>query len=998
MTYFTEHAQALNLFQNAGVPNEGFRRGQLGALHAVMAHFSMQEDPAIVCLPTGYGKTSLMMALPFMMAAKRVLIVEPTNPLRKQVYTHYAALSTLKRLKVIEQGCPLPNVHLHVGRPPTLEAWQVLDQYDVVVSTPGSSSPIHDPAAPVDLFDLVIFDEAHHAPADFWIAYLQHFTAARFVFLTATPFRRDGRVIPGKLIYRYPVVRALEEGAFVPITFRAAPVVNQLDDTHVDHVIAETAVAQLKEDIANGLDHRLFIRAATISAAQDLVPVYQGMGVAVEAISSRLTKKQQDVIEGKLIAGELEAIICVDMFGEGYDFPKLKVAALHAPHKSLVPTIQFIGRFARIDETTGTPTLVAPLFRVREATASLLKEGVNLAQMIDDAAHAQIQGDAEDQAFVETLPVRQIAESDYDSVSPLSLHLYAHVRIYQCEAPPDFSLLNAKIGNMLRVVKRWATDDGGISLVLTADEMPPRWAFSDALVDVTHEAFLLMYFPESRYCYIGATRRSEKLYLSIMEDVCPDGCRSLSYEETSRARVGLETVKFFNVGLKNTALNSQSETYRTLTGPQAERAVSMGDSRAYAQGHFFGSGMNGQTKETVGASSSSRVWSNQRLSIPDFVEWVQTLDGRIHGNAAFAETHLDIVRTTKRLQILPDAVIAAHWPKEGFKTNPRIRYRINPGGQYHYSKLFEWDLQDFRSHPQVGRLQFSVTHVEGTVEMLFALGQARMVTFVDPATCLDIEPAHEQWIPLSEWLCEHSPVFHAADKSSFEGMNLMAAPQLQSYALGPEDSRFIDWTGCEISVEFLPDKDDPDTRRKRAELAGAATVQEHLEQYLKTLPDVQAIFYDHRAGEAADYICISVDAHQHVNVDFYHCKGAGGPANGGRVSDVYEVAGQLVKSVYYCATPVLLEHMADRMHQRHTSPSKFVAGDLAATKALLESTPATKLTFTVIGVQPGICRSMVNERLSDLMGYCISYVRQGGAAGAYWLVNEIVAPQVGNGT
>ena len=43
----------------------------------------------------------------------------------------------------------------------------------------------------------------------------------------------------------------------------------------------------------------------------------------------------------------LDGIICVDMLGEGFDFPNLKIAAVHAPHKSLASTLQFVGRFAR---------------------------------------------------------------------------------------------------------------------------------------------------------------------------------------------------------------------------------------------------------------------------------------------------------------------------------------------------------------------------------------------------------------------------------------------------------------------------------------------------------------------------------------------------------------------------------------------------------------------------------------------------------------------------
>jgi len=985
--YFATQAGSLNLFQQQMLPNRGFRPGQLGALHAVLAHFSVQDDPAIICLPTGYGKTSLMMALPLLMCPKRILVVEPSSALRKQVHSHFSVLSTLKRIGVLAEASPLPAVHLHSGRPQSVEDWSSLEQYDVVVSTPGSSSPAIAPGSPDDLFDLIIFDEAHHAPANSWMAYLEHYQQARFVFLTATPFRRDGLVIPGKLIYRYPVMRAVEEGAFDPVTFCAVQVENELDDAHVDQVIARAAVERFNQDRANGFDHRLFIRAATIKAAHDLVPLYQGLGIAVEAINSKLTRRQQDDVEARLISGELGAIICVDMFGEGYDFPKLKVAALHAPHKSLVPTIQFIGRFARIDDSTGTPTLIAPSFRIREATAALLKEGVNLAQMIDDAALAEIQGTLDDQQFMEGLPVRRVTESDYDSVTLLSFHLYAHVRGFHCDEAPDFSLFGAKIGRQLRIVKQWAAGDGTLSLVLTADEAPPNWTALDALIDISHQAFLLMYFPVSGYCFIGSTLRTEKLYLAIMDVVCPAGCRALSYEETSRARAGLDSVRFFNVGLKNTAFNSQSETYRTLTGPQAERAVTSGDSRAYAQGHFFGSGMNGQIKETIGASSSSRMWSNQRLSIPDFVDWIRTLNERIAGNVPFSATHLDIVRTTTKLRRLPDNVIAANWPKEAFKNNPRVRYRTHEQA-FRYSKLVEWDLQDFRSDPQNGRMQFSVAHVDRAVGMCFHLEQGRMITCEEPAVTIEIEPAHDSWTPLADWLCDHSPVFYAADKSSFESMNLMAAPLLQTLRLVPGDTATINWDNCSIRVEFLPNDNSAETQRRRALLQGKATVQEHLQQHLLTLPDVEGIFYDHRTGEAADYICVTKNADNEVNVSLYHCKGAGGPANGGRVGDVYEVAGQLVKSVYYCDVATLLEHMEDRMHRRHTCPSYFVTGSLPEISQVLKATPATKLSFSVIGVQPGIRSSLVDERLSDLMAFCIGYARQGGASRAYWLVSE----------
>ena len=214
--FFQKHGGALNLAKQQSVPNNGFRPGQLGAVHAVLAHKSVHDDPAIVWLPTGYGKTSLMMALPMLMGAKRVLVIEPSDALRKQVFAHFKELSTLRRIGAIDEQTPNPDVARLDGRPTDAAAWEALAQHDVVVSTASSATPLKALGAREDLFDVIIFDEAHHVPADSWSAFLDHYRKATFILLTATPFRRDGLPLPGKVVYRYPVTRAVAEGAFQP--------------------------------------------------------------------------------------------------------------------------------------------------------------------------------------------------------------------------------------------------------------------------------------------------------------------------------------------------------------------------------------------------------------------------------------------------------------------------------------------------------------------------------------------------------------------------------------------------------------------------------------------------------------------------------------------------------------------------------------------------------------------------------------------------------------
>ncbi len=57
----------------------GFRIVQIAAIHAVSAHFFNSKQPAIVTMPTGSGKTTVLMALAFVLRAQRVLVLTPVG-------------------------------------------------------------------------------------------------------------------------------------------------------------------------------------------------------------------------------------------------------------------------------------------------------------------------------------------------------------------------------------------------------------------------------------------------------------------------------------------------------------------------------------------------------------------------------------------------------------------------------------------------------------------------------------------------------------------------------------------------------------------------------------------------------------------------------------------------------------------------------------------------------------------------------------------------------
>jgi superfamily II DNA or RNA helicase len=77
----------------------------MGAFWAVNSHFSSDpEAPALVSLPTGAGKTTLMMLLSFGFEADRVLIVTASEVLRTQTKEKFDELDGLTDAGVVPNG------------------------------------------------------------------------------------------------------------------------------------------------------------------------------------------------------------------------------------------------------------------------------------------------------------------------------------------------------------------------------------------------------------------------------------------------------------------------------------------------------------------------------------------------------------------------------------------------------------------------------------------------------------------------------------------------------------------------------------------------------------------------------------------------------------------------------------------------------------------------------------------------------------------------------
>ena len=338
----------------------GLRRPQLGAVHAVLGYWTAQRrTPATVVMPTGTGKTDTMLALLVAAQVERLLVLVPSDALRDQIADKFLTLGILQEKRIVSNTAVRPNVGQVQHRFTSVEtAESFAAACNAIIATPQALNQSTPEArdALLGTCSHLFVDEAHHVAARDWSAIRAAFEQKHVVQFTATPFREDGKHLQGRIIYAFPLREAQKDKYFSEIDYTSV-----IDFDNLDRAVAEQALARLRTDLARDLDHVMMVRVATIPRTEEVLPIYQELAEDLDPVRMysgmgvRAKKKAMKALKD----GTCRVVVCVNMLGEGYDLPALKIAAVHDPQKSLGVTLQFIGRFARTsnDERYGTASM-----------------------------------------------------------------------------------------------------------------------------------------------------------------------------------------------------------------------------------------------------------------------------------------------------------------------------------------------------------------------------------------------------------------------------------------------------------------------------------------------------------------------------------------------------------------------------------------------------------------------------------------------------------------
>jgi len=951
-------------------PIVGLRRPQLGALHGIQAHWSVSDSVATVVMPTGTGKTETMLAITVLAQAPRVLVVVPTDALRTQLAEKFWSLGILKseHSKILSPESKYPIVGMLCHTPKTVEeVIQVVEPCNIIVTTSSIAARCDDAVRKkmTEMFPYLYIDEAHHTEAPTWKSFKDEFSDSRIVQFTATPFREDEKYIDGKIVFRYPLSKAQDEEFFRPISFCS---VVEFNPQRSDEAIAAKAIEVLREDVTK--KHILMARTKDIHRALFVYKIYENYPeFSPVMLHSQMPETQKTAAKQKLFSGEAKIVVCVDMLGEGFDLPELKIAAFHDIRKSLAVTLQLAGRFTRSRSDLGNATFIANTaeISVREELQKLYSQDPDWNSLLPPLSDGAIDEQVAHQEYLEgftklpsKFPLREISPA-------------ASTVIYKTKCkkwtPHAFSdgLHGADSYDEVHVS---VNDRENMLVAIVGRSSTTAWCELENIRDWTWSLFVILWDEKQKLLFIhGSNNQSEFKSLAIA--VGGEDVELIRGANLFRCFDGFTRLMLTSVGLSEQL--GRQVRYTARMGGDVGTGMTDAQKRNSGKALLFGAGYERGFKSTIGASKKGRVWSFQRCNLQSFANWCKSIGRKILDETINPN---EVLKGTLEPQLIdaPPVVmpILVDWPEELYRNLESAfscdfdgdglipmhlvsieLHRPAKSGVLKFNVVCEDDFSSFE-------LRLSKTDEKFDYEIIHAAGSKLSVVYRGARMSAE------------KFFDYYPPVFWFADGSYLDGNHYV---ELKGHFPLYDKSKIEvwDWAGVDITKEsqYIEKRKD--------------SVQRRVIENLLLDKSWEIVIDDDDAGESADVVAIrEVDSGgvSEIEVCFYHCKFSAKNYAGARVDDLYVVCGQSQKSIGWLYNSDkktdLFQHLLKRDPRRKDKVeySRFERGTRALLTKFKEMSRVRKVNLKVYAVQPGVKASGISAAQSDILAATENYLME----------------------
>lgn len=948
MSYFSELYMEIK-YPIASEDSAGLRNAQIGAIHAIASHSTIEPmDAAMIVMPTGSGKTAVLMLAPYLLRKTKVLVVTPSAMVRGQIVDDYKHLKTLKSIKVFSNDILPPKVY-EAEHLLNVQEIEEISSADVVVASHQVAASISENEIKAQ-FDYVIIDEAHHVPAPTWQRIIKNMKHASSLLVTATPFRLDKKEISGTLIYNYPLSKAYHDGVFGSISF--IPIDEAPDK---DRLIATEAERVFLNDRANGYDHYLMVRTDTKEKAKVLEKLYkEKTNLHLERIDSSLTFGKIQRILKELKNKDLDGIICVDMLGEGFDFPNLKIAAIHEPQKSLASTLQFIGRFARTNAGSIGPAKFIAMNdeTLRIENRKLYTSDAVWQDMIIEMSEEKINCDLENNKAIKRF---SRPENGKETVSLHSIRPNCHARVYHASG---FNIAGVFPEQLLIGQNVYRSSDTNTIIGLATITDTPLWLDSNKPLNTEVFLFIVHYQADTGLLFIYSQMKTEIIYESIADSFCESHTK-IPRDEMNRVLAGFSDYEFFNTGMQNRYAEA-GESYRIYAGSNTAASIDETTGMMLSAGHAFCKVTHDNTNTTIGYSSGSKFWSSSYLTIPEYVFWCDSFGRKIVNRnlEVKTNTNYDRLPIPTGISAYGNNILFCFFQEKTFLSPPSVRNNIT---SEQLGLLTDADLKVVGITPDGESVIFEF-ELGGIAERLTCHASGKYSSSTNLFRCRDGIHA----ITLSEYFTENPLLFKAADDTVYSGHEVLKGNAVFE-TFDQNRIATFDWNESNTDI----------TKEAGNAPKGKKTIQTALKEYLLKDEQYSHIICDHGSGETADYLTFKIDG-SFIKVEMYHCKAMKGKNYNSSVEDIYEVAQQAIKcTVWVKSKSILLSKIQTRI--KNGKVDKFIRGDIRSLRVLLQSPKVMETTIYI--VQPAISKtSKMNEPFGKILSAAAFYIKHTGRA------------------
>ena len=316
-------------------------------------------DNVLYQMPTGTGKTRLFTSL-----IRDLSLASLQENRRKGI------LIIAHRTELIEQiDESLNKYHIPHG----IIAGAFKDRRDFllpvqVASIQTITHPSNRQLAEAFHADFIIIDEAHHATAQSYTKLWNYYPESKKLGVTATPWRMDGRGFKGNfdtLIPSMPIKEFLEKGWLAPYKYYSVPIdstirssIESINEFGIDGDYKTSALEQVVDTRrirAQLLDSYFefvkgkkgIIYSISRKHSKHICSQFLDAGIKIADIDSETPAQLRKRLVQNFKNGDLDIIVNVDIFSEGFDCPDLEFVQLARPTRSLVKYIQQVGRGLR---------------------------------------------------------------------------------------------------------------------------------------------------------------------------------------------------------------------------------------------------------------------------------------------------------------------------------------------------------------------------------------------------------------------------------------------------------------------------------------------------------------------------------------------------------------------------------------------------------------------------------------------------------------------------